>query len=82
MKLFERQSNNQEYIPYKIEIQPRLNLDRLDKYSKRYIKKWFDYNKKSHFLRYRFELLKQWIARNSVYTNEYVLRLQKIIDRL
>jgi hypothetical protein len=65
-----------------MEMESKLNIHGLTSITKRKVKSFFDINKQQEFLRYRFELLKQWIKQHEFYTRSYVETLDSLISRL
>jgi hypothetical protein len=57
-KLFERPSNDFEYLGYKLRINSTFSAHNLLNISHRKFKKMFEPKFEKHYLRYRFELLK------------------------
>jgi hypothetical protein len=46
------------------------------------IKPFFNIYDQKEFLRYRFELLKQWMKQHENYSKSYIEALDSLIDRL
>jgi hypothetical protein len=57
-KLFERQSNDFDYINYKLNYVDESYFHNLLKLSRNKFKRKFQIGQEAHYLRYRFELLK------------------------
>jgi hypothetical protein len=56
--LFERKSNDFDYINYKLENEVNFRFHNLLTVPRSKFKKYFKIGKEQHYLRYRFELLK------------------------
>ncbi|MDR0739381.1 MAG: hypothetical protein LBF00_00630 [Mycoplasmataceae bacterium] len=82
IKLFERNSNDYEYVIYKYKMVNQLHFKNLIHLNRKKIKGFFVRNETQHFLRYRFEILRNWIRQNEIYSQNYINSLDKIIHKL
>jgi hypothetical protein len=81
-KLFERQSNDFDYINYKLRIEHHFHFRNLLNVPRPKFKKMFEIRQEQHYLRYRFELLKHWIRENEFYSEGYINHLDKLIHKM
>ncbi len=81
-KLFTRSSDEFAYKIYKNNISKILNISKLALWTKYNTNKLHSINNEKHFLRYRFELVLQWINNNELYSKTYIENLNKIIESL
>lgn len=81
-ELFKKQIDNiEKYIEYKNTIAKNFNIKKVN-----YIffnpKKYIDIYHFDFYLAYCYELIKEWIYKNEVYTEDYLISLENLLEKM
>lgn len=80
IKLFKRESNNDDFLKYVDKIESKLNQKNFSKFFNKNLN-LYNSSEFIHYQRYVFLLLSKWIAKNEAYTSSYIDHLNFLIKK-